>query len=436
MGSPKATRPVRTRVTVAATSVTLVAMAVAATGIVWSQRLVLTARLDRQLEQRSDLLRTGLATGSFPGGAGLFQVIDATGQLIASSPGFVVPIATTAGDSAPRTVDGIPESDDRARVLSRQVDTAAGRYLIHTAEPMDAIDEAATALALSLAVAVPIITGLLGGVIWSMVGATLRPVEAIRSEVAKIGLSDLSRRVPESGNDEVGRLARTMNEMLETLERSSTKQRRFVADASHELRTPLARMRSELEVDRSHPETADPAATTTSLIEEVDRLQQLVDDLLVLARAESNPSSTTIVDLAALVAGETVVRGDGVVVTIEVEPSPVRGNAGQLARMVRNLIDNALRHATATVSVSSRPVGTRVILTVTDDGPGIPPGERDRVFDPFYRLDEARTAADGGTGLGLTIVREIALAHSGSVEVDPDHHPGARLVVTFPAATG
>ena len=122
------------------------------------------------------------------------------------------------------------------------------------------------------------------------------------------------------------------------------------------------------------------------------------------------------------------------VVTIEVEPSLVRGNAGQLARMVRNLIDNALRHSVASVHLTSRRVGTRVVLTVTDDGPGIPAGERDRVFDPFYRLDEARTAAAGGTGLGLTIVREIALAHSGSVEVDTDHRSGARLVVTLPAA--
>lgn len=434
MPEARTTRPIRTRVTVAATSVALVALVAAAAGIVWSQRLVLTARVDRQLEQRSDLLRTGLATESFPAGAGLFQVIDPTGELIASSPGFVVPIALGAGDTAPRTIDGVPESDDRARVLSRQVETAEGRLWIHTAEPMDAIDEAATALALSLAVAVPIITGLLGGLIWSMVGATLRPVEAIRSEVAKIGLSDLSRRVPESGSDEVGRLARTMNEMLEALERSSTKQRRFVADASHELRTPLARMRSELDVDRSHPETADPAATASSMIEEVDRLQHLVDDLLMLARAESAPASATVVDLAAVVAGEVARPVDGVAVTTDIEHSLVLGNPGQLARMVRNLIDNAVRHAAATVHVAGKRIGSQVILTVTDDGPGIPAAERDRVFDPFYRIDEARTAAAGGTGLGLTIVREIAGAHSGSVEVDPDHRPGARLVVTLPAA--
>jgi signal transduction histidine kinase len=432
MRSDKKVRPIRTRVTVAATSVTLVALILAAAGVVWSQRLVLTARLDRQLEQRSDRLTTGLATGSLPDDTGLFQVIDPNGVLIASSPGFVIPIGVPADDITARTVDGIPESDDRARILSRQVDLDSGHHLIHTVEPMDAIDEAATALALSLALAVPIVTGLLGGLIWSMVGATLRPVEAIRAEVAKIGLSNLSRRVPESGNDEVGRLARTMNEMLAALERSSAKQRRFVADASHELRTPLARMRAELEVDDSHPETADPAATVVSMIEEVDRLQQLVDDLLVLAGAESAPAAVAVVDLAVVVANETAGRGDGVLVTSEAEASPVRGSPGQLARLVRNLIDNALRHATTTVHVACRRIGSQVVLSVTDDGPGIPVGEQDRVFDPFYRIDEARSPA-GGAGLGLAIVREIAAAHSGSVVVDPHHHPGARLVVTFPA---
>ena len=161
-----------------------------------------------------------------------------------------------------------------------------------SASPLDDIDERIRVLAVALAVVIPLVTALLAAVVFVLVGRTLRPVERIRREVAAIGPGELDRRVPQPpGSDEIARLATTMNTMLDRLDTANRRQQRFVADASHELRTPLARIRTELEVDLSHPETADERATSRSVLDEVEHLQRLVDDLLVLARSDSNATA-------------------------------------------------------------------------------------------------------------------------------------------------
>ncbi len=274
-----------------------------------------------------------------------------------------------------------------------------------------------------------------------LVGRTLRPVERIRAEVAEIGGSDLHRRVPvPAADDEVGRLATTMNDMLARVEEGQQRQRRFVADASHELRGPLTRMRTELEVDLEHPATADAEATHRSVLEEVVGLQQLVDDLLMLARSDGgigDVADAGSVDLAEL-AGAVVSRANGrsgvVVELAGVAAAPAVGRPGELQRAIGNLLDNAVRHAASTVRVMVSRNGDTVSVAVEDDGEGIPAADRDRVFERFARVDAARAAGDGGAGLGLSIAREIVVRHGGTLIVDAAYENGARFVITLPAA--
>ena len=188
-------------------------------------------------------------------------------------------------------------------------------------------------------------------------------------------------------------------------------------------------MRTELEVDAAHPHTADLEATQRSVLDEVVGMQQTVEDLLHLARSDAGQRLTTEpVALDELVRAEAARVGAGVTV----EAVTVDGNGEALRRLVRNLLDNARRHARSQVQVTLARDDDRVELTVTDDGPGIPATDRDRVFERFTRLDEARSAADGGTGLGLAIVRDIAEAHGGDAQIDPAFTGGTRVVVTLP----
>jgi signal transduction histidine kinase len=287
-------------------------------------------------------------------------------------------------------------------------------------------------------VAIPAVALFIAALVWWLVGRTLRPVESIREEVATIGGTDLHRRVPQpKGGDEIARLARTMNGMLDRLEDATERQQQFVADASHELRSPLTRIRSELEVDLAHPETADLAATHESVLDETVGLQRLADDLLALARRDAGATAERreAVDLDDIVLRQARrLRADGRVgVGIAgVSAAQVQGDPDQLTRALRNLADNAARHAASAVDFTLSERDGVAILTVVDDGPGIPPEEQQRVFERFTRLDDARTAGDGGTGLGLAITRDIIGRHGGEIRIDPDHRPGTRFLITIP----
>jgi signal transduction histidine kinase len=289
-----------------------------------------------------------------------------------------------------------------------------------------------------LAVVVPILLIVLGALIWYLVGRTLRPIEAIRAEVADIGATDLHRRVPEPpGDDEVARLARTMNEMLDRVEAANERQQRFVADASHELRSPLTRMRSELEVDLAHPERADLMATHRSVLDETTHLQHLVDDLLHLARSDERVpvGGREPVDLDDIVLSEAQrVRTEtaGKVDVTRVSAAQVRGDPQQLARAVRNLTDNAARHARSMITFTLAEREQTAVLTVADDGPGIPADQTERIFERFTRLNDARTSGSAGAGLGLAITRDVVQRHGGTVGVDAEYERGTRFRVTLP----
>lgn len=248
--------------------------------------------------------------------------------------------------------------------------------------------------------------------------------------------------VPDTG-DEIAGLATTVNATLdrlegavERLEGTVAQQRRFTSDASHELRTPLTGLRTRLELALDDPADTDLLRTLRDALRDADRLHQIVDDLLALARLDAGVEpDRTLLDLGALARAESRRRQARVPVVVDADPDvPVLGNRLQLARAVVNLLANADRHASGKVLVTVRARGGKAVLTVTDDGPGVPPGERDRIFDRFTRLDAARSRDAGGSGLGLPIAREIANRHGGTLVVEDAPDGGAAFVLTLPLA--
>jgi signal transduction histidine kinase len=288
----------------------------------------------------------------------------------------------------------------------------------------------------TMAFFVPVATLIAVVVAWLSLGRALRSVEAIRQELAEVSGSRLDRRVPvPPSRDEIAKLASTTNETLDRLQRSHEQQERLVGDASHELRSPLTSLRTGLEVALAHRERANwPAVVQRSLLD-VDRLQRITADLLQLA-VQDRPVSTEVIDLVD-VAVEQVYEENMLglrdVRAVADGPALVRGDLLQLERLLSNLIGNAMRHCvrhvTVTVTVSS--AEEQVVLEVLDDGPGIPVGERERVFARFVRLDDARARDAGGSGLGLTLARDIAVRHGGTLTVE-DSDVGARFVLRLP----
>lgn len=337
--------------------------------------------------------------------------------------------------SGTATVDG-----DRAgyRFAAVEATTRAGVTLtVHAGAPLAAEQRAVASVRGAMLTGLPVVLLVVAGVTWLVTRRALRPVEGIRREMAAITASeDLSRRVPEPGShDEIARLARTTNETLTALESSVDRQRRFVADASHELRSPIASLRTQLEVGAAHPELLDVPGAVADTV----RLQALAADLLLLARLDAGerPGRARL-DLGALV-HEAVARrtGDRIEVTVSVPEGggpEVTGSRGQLARVTGNLLDNAERHAEGSVDVTVRAEGGGAVVAVTDDGAGVPEAERERIFERFVRLDDARSRDDGGAGLGLAIARDVAARHGGRLTVTAGAEGGARFELWLPAA--
>jgi signal transduction histidine kinase len=291
-----------------------------------------------------------------------------------------------------------------------------------------------------LVIGVPFLLVLACGTVWLVVGRALRPVEQIRGAVTAITSAGLSQRVPEPGtDDEIGRLASTMNDMLARLEDSAARQRRFVADASHELRSPLTAIRTGLEVGLAHPDRAPWPEIARRAVRQSRRLEQLIAELLVLARADAGQVAARRqpVDLAALLAGlRAATPAPGISVDIVIPAgTATTGNSDDLSRMFRNLLDNAARYARHRVLITARITGAAgpdgIVVEIADDGPGIPAEERERVFGRFVRLDASREHASGSAGLGLAIAREIATAHGATIVLADAEGGGTRAVVTM-----
>ena len=316
------------------------------------------------------------------------------------------------------------------------VATPDRRYFVDAAESLDPVGlQTVETAERFLWGGVPAAALFIGGVAWFAVRRSLRAVGAIRAEVDGVRATDLGRRVPvpDSG-DEITQLAVTMNEMLARLDRSVRRQSQFTADASHELRTPLASLRTQLEVQLAHPDRLDWRRSCENAVLDVTRMEALAGDLLLLSKLDADQHvRQEPVDLADLVTRHAAARNT-VEVTTEIEAAPVvLGHAGRLERVLRNLVDNAERHAKSRVTITLAASGGQTVLGVQDDGPGIPAEDRERVFDRFVRLDDDRAREDGGSGLGLAIAAEIARTHGGTLTV-ADSMSGARLELRLPLA--
>jgi signal transduction histidine kinase len=448
MAGPARWRPrsVRARSTLLAVLAVTVALVLASLLLVGTLSRSLTRAEDDQARARAAELAALAGSGDLPaevagvGDDSLAQVVAADGTVLAASANItgrpaVSDFVPAGVGPAVRTMRDLPDDQEREdyRIWALRTTTPDGPAVVYVGPSLEASQETVSRLTRSLLLGLPLLIGLLGLAIWYVVGRALRPVEAIRAEVAAVSADDLGRRVPvPATGDEVARLATTMNAMLARLEASDTQQREFVANASHDLQSPLTAFRAELEVALADPGSTDWPATARSLSAESARMESLVADLLFLARAEdATLPEPRLLDLDDVVREEVerLRPSSGVVVFADVTAAPVRGRREDLARMVRNLLANATGHAATRVDLSLLPDGDRVVLAVQDDGPGVPTEHRDRIFDRFYRVDAARDRGRPGTGLGLAIVRSIAEGHGGSVRLEA----GSRFVVRLPS---
>ena len=442
---------VRARTTILATILVAGALTIGAIALLVTLDHALVTSRDGIAKARTADLAAMAAADSLPqvltniDDDSVAQVVDDTGRVVAASPNVVgaPPLSNQPPPTGTRPVvrelKDAPDDNETEnyRVWVRSAPSPHGTVTIYVGTSTESAPEASQTLRRALLAGVPVTVLVIAFVTWLLVGRALRPVEAIRSEVAGISDRALDRRVPVPAADEVRRLALTMNQMLDRLEAAQRQQRAFVADASHELQSPLTAIRAQVEVALAHPESVRWASVAAEILDDCDRVERLVRDLLFLARTQevSRPRPTEPLDLDDIVLEEAARTRVGASVEIDtsrVSAAPVLGNRDELGRLVRNLVENAARHARSTVqlAVAAEDGGAR--LDVVDDGPGIPAEERERVFDRFYRADFSRSRDTGGTGLGLAIARAIAEGHGGELRL-VDSVAGAHFVLDLPA---
>jgi signal transduction histidine kinase len=368
----------------------------------------------------------------------LVQVLDAGGDVVAASANVAGRPAVAhlaPGESARVTT---PVDEDAFVAVAVAARTPDGPVTVIVARALADVLESTQAATRLLAIGIPVLLALVAVGTWTLVGRALAPVEAVRRQVDGISGGELHHRVPQpAGADEIARLAATMNRMLDRLEHAQLGQRRFISDASHELRSPVAAIRQHAEVALAHPDRTTLAELAGTVLAEDLRVQRLVEDLLLLARADEHTLllRRRAVDLDDLVLDEARRLRAGTPLQVDtsaVSAGRVVGDEAGLRRLLRNLGDNAARHARGRIALRLADGDGTVVLTVEDDGPGIPEAERGRVLERFVRLADARARDDGGSGLGLAIVAELAAAHSGSVAVTSGALGGARVDVRLP----
>ncbi|MFI0449574.1 sensor histidine kinase [Actinomadura sp. 6N118] len=388
-----------------------------------------------------DLHRTdppAVLTPDVPGFS-LIQVVDDRGVVVASSPILAGHPAMTAHRPAEankrlsRTIT-VPGVSSQVYVVSERVRAPGGWRTIHVGTPMADLDHARGFFTGALGVAVVLISVVVGVAVRRSVRRATRPVCVMSAELAAITGGEQPRRVtvPDS-RDEVSELAESINRTLRRLEGVVERQQGFVADVSHELRSPLTGLRAQLEVALEHPEDEDWPAVARAALADADRLQNIVTDLLIMAKLEAGLQLVRRpVDLGDLAHTEAARRRRRVPIEVDADEGIiVEGTQMHLVRLLTNLLDNAERHAATLVRVTVRAEEDMAVLEVADDGSGIPDRDRERVFRRFQRLDESRKRDRGGTGLGLPISREIATAHDGTLEA-ADSNGGARLILRLP----
>jgi len=448
-----AQQSLRARLTLIATALFSFAVIAGVILVLIVQRYALTRVLDQSASKTARDIGRKVAAGVVPrpvvattGGITAIQVVDA----------HDVPITVTAGTDPVKSLvneeqlDAIrggarltferPDYGARLRVLGRRV----GDKTVLVFTELNRVDDSVRILTRAALIGGPLAVLLMATATYGAVTLSLRPVAALRHGAADITAAGLARqRLPVPGaQDEIHRLAVTLNAMLDRIDSATSRQRTFVGDAAHELRSPLASLRVQLEVAQRLGPAADWDGVIDDVLVDVERLDRLVEDLLTLARLDESGSvgRREPIELDELVgsvaAGYVHAR---VPVRVDAAPVTISGDPDALRRVVINLIDNAVRYATSevlvTVSQTTRDGEPRALLTVEDDGPGIPPAERSKVFDRFYRVQESRSRASGGTGLGLSIVRDIVRNHDGRVRMTEraGNARGLRAEVLLPA---
>lgn len=332
----------------------------------------------------------------------------------------------------------------RWRIVSRNAKGPEGDLLVQVARSLESYDHEMGELLAALLITGPLtlVVALSGG--YLLARGALAPVDQMTVTASRIGADRLHERIDVvNPDDELGRLAETLNGMIERLERSFHEMQRFTADASHELRTPIAVIRTEAEIALGKPlGDADKQDLLSNVLEECQRLTWITDQLLTLAREDAGITqwAREPVDLTQLINGSVEVmrpladiRGHRLIVRSN-DKAVVLGDPARLRQVFYNLLDNAIKYTPdgGTIDVTSVEADTTVQVTVRDSGIGIPPEHLPRVFDRFYRVDKARTRAEGGSGLGLSIVQSIIAAHGGQTELTSAPHQGTTFTVSLP----
>jgi len=434
---------VRVRTTLGAVAVTAFALVIAAALMMAVLRRSLTDNVRAAALQRGDAVADFMSDGAFGDPTmgisddEFVQVLNDRGRVVlASSNAEGRPIVDDLSPGGDREVE-VPFEDDP--FLAVATEDRQQTHTIVVGRTLDDVAESTEVVGGLLLIGIPLLVLVVGAVTWRVVGRALAPVESIRTEADAISTTELHRRIPSGGGrDEITRLAATLNRMLERLEAGHVRQQRFVSDASHELRSPVASIRQHAEVALAHPDDPSTGDLASVVLAEDLRLQRLVEDLLLLARTDERlvDQRRAPVDLDDIVFEEVNRHRNDAGPAIDasrVSAGRVSGDSRSLARLTSNLIENAIRHARENVAVSLCQENDRVVLRVDDDGLGIPPHERARVWDRFVRLQQARDRDSGGSGLGLAIVAEVTAAHGGAATVIDSPLGGARFEISFPA---
>jgi signal transduction histidine kinase len=439
----------RARITIVATTLFAFAVITGAVLLLVLQRTSLIRSLDSQAIKTGQAVASTRVTGIKPtnvvAAAGVqIQVLDKTGAVAAASgtADRVKPLLSPdelAAAKRGQAID-IPAERGNTNQELRVLAVPAGEETVLVASGLAGVEDSIRILRDAALIGCPLVLLAMGMATYFIVGRALRPVAGLRKGAQEITAADLAdQRLPvPDAHDEIYRLAVTLNAMLDRIDAATKRQRTFVGDAAHELRSPLASLRLQLEVAQRVGPAKDWPGMLDEVLSDVDRLDQLVKDLLALARSDEAGGVLRRREPVALDQLVTDVADDYLDARVRVRSSTdavsVDGDPEALRRVVVNLLDNAVRYARSEVTVDIAVNGDGTAeLVIRDDGPGIPEDERERVFDRFYRTHESRSRDTGGTGLGLPIVRDVVRAHGGTVSL-ADNHPGLRATVIFPVA--
>lgn len=389
-----------------------------------SDPTVLTLEANRPISYRIEEIGGTAQEGTLQVGADSTAAVEAPSACIAPDRWRV---ARASGPS-----DGTVQL-----AVTRHVTLEGFQYRITVASTLMAAPDDISTVVHATRIGIPALVLGVAVLLWLVTAQALRPVRDISRRAAEISLGTISTRLPDPvHDDELAELTRHLNGMLSRLEKASQRQQQFVSDASHELRSPVATI---LAMSERSALTPDELARVHS---EAARLSGLIDALIELARVQEGGGYVTheqvdVADMLLEDAERVLVQAERRHVTVDttaVSPLEISASRPALAGIVRNLVDNAVRHAEREVAVSCRQVGPLAVLEVHDDGPGIPEDQREAVFERFVRLDPGRSRGKGGTGLGLALVRDLVTAHGGDVKADISPLGGACFRVTLPVA--